>query len=652
MNNVYLKKLVEQETLNVKLQLVQEHLQIAKEEFAKNHNKTKTSDVLSEQTTTSKVSENEWPAPADKAQAFIKNLKKSGIPVTEKFSTTPPNYEVTITIDPKRIKGSTRKTSYKNLFRFYADGSVYDFNLQKTVGYTYDSDNNTIAILAKNPDASVSFAAGDKVLATIDSKGNFNKKGIEVDTDPLADKASWLDPLQQILDYAGLVPLIGDALDAINAALYFYRGRYFEGFLSLIAIIPVAGSVISLAVKTALKTGGKTLTKAGATSLIKRWWLKGDTEAMGKLGKQLYKNGVSIDQLDAIGKGMASSGKKIKGFSGFTKKTFGAGTLTKNLDNAADLTAGASKSIDDVVALEKAAKATKVAGKETVKKGFKLFKTPKVILNKLSFNLLPRLKRLPFYPSKKLAQMSKQTEARFIKRSKKRPSQLGVLTKFGGEAQRKQVRLEFGKKIAALNKKTPEKVKSITNVLIDNPQLRKYFPGKSIAQGDFNTMLQSADGTAEFFTQLRKADKETADIFADILVEQAVQNENLIWNAYKTSTANKLISGAFGKGIQLQFAKNADIIYDEMQLADIGIFDSPEHLKNYGIVPFTKYVIESAMPGTYAAGARSLEAIGGLIGTARETAGAALGGFGIQIDTLSDYPPLGAEEETYQQEEK
>ena len=649
MNNVYLKKLVEQETLNVKLQLVQEHLQIAKEEFAKNHNKTKTSDVLSEQTTTSKVSENEWPAPADKAQAFIKNLKKSGIPVTEKFSTTPPNYEVTITIDPKRIKGSTRKTSYKNLFRFYADGSVYDFNLQKTVGYTYNSNNNTIVILAKNPDASISFAADDKVLATIDSKGNFNKKGIEVDTDPLAGYASWLNPLQQILDYAGLIPVVGDALDAVNATLYFIRGRYFEGFLSLIAIIPIAGSVISLAVKTALKTGGKTLTKAGATSLIKRWWLKGDTEAMGKLGKQLYKNGVSADQLGAISKGMVSSGKKIKGFSGFTKKTFGAGTLTKNLDDAADLTAGASKSIDKVVALEKAAKATKVAGKETTKRGFKLFRTPKAILNALSFNLLPRLKRLPFYPDKKLAQMAKQTEARFIKQSKKRPNQLGVLTKFGGEAQRKQVRLEFAEKIDELD---PQKQDAILNVLIDNPRLTKYFPDKSVRGTDFNSMLQSADGTSEFFTQLRKADKETADVLADVLVKQSVKSENLIWNAYKTSTANELISGAFGKGIQLQFAKNADIIYDEMQLADIGIFDSPEHLKNYGIVPFTKYVIESAMPGTYAAGARSLEAIGGLIGTARETAGAALGGFGIQIDTLNDYPPLGAEEETYQQEEK
>ena len=650
MNNVYLKKLVDQETLNVKLQLVQEHLQIAKEEFARNHNKIKTSDVLSEQTTTSKVSKDEWPAPADKAQAFFKNLKKNGIPVVEKYNTTPPNYEVTITVDPKRIKGSTRKTSYKNLFSFYADGSVYDFNLSKTVGYTYNSNDNTISILAKNPDAVVSLAADDQVLATIDAKGNFNKDmTVVADTDPLAAQSSWLDPLQQILDYAGLVPLIGDALDAINAAIYFFRGRYFEGFLSLIAIIPVAGSMISLAVKTALKTGGKTLTKAGATSLIKRWWLKGDTEAMGKLGKHLYKNGVSVDQLGAISKGMVSSGKKIKGFSGFTKKSFGAGTLTKNLDDAAAATTKAGTSIDKAIAKEIAAKTAKVAGKETAKKGFKLFRTPKAILNGLTLNLLPRLKKLPFYPSKKLARMAKQTEARFIKQSMKRPSQLGILTKFGGKEQRKQVRLEFAKTIDDLD---PKKQDAILNVLVDNPRLTKYFPNKSVRGTDFNSMLQSADGTSEFFTQLRKADKETADVLADILVNQSVKNENLIWSAYKNNTANELISGAFGKGIQLQFAKNVDIIYDEMQLADIGIFDSPENLENYGIVPFTKYVIQSAMPGTYATGARGLEAIGGLVGSAREKVGVALNSFGVQIDTLTDYPPLGAEEYTYEEDEK
>ena len=99
---------------------------------------------------------------------------------------------------------------------------MHDFNLSKTVGYTYNSNDNTISILAKNPDAVVSLAADDQVLATIDAKGNFNKDmTVVADTDPLAAQSSWLDPLQQILDYAGLIPFVGDALDAINAIIYF-----------------------------------------------------------------------------------------------------------------------------------------------------------------------------------------------------------------------------------------------------------------------------------------------------------------------------------------------------------------------------------------------------------------------------------------------
>jgi hypothetical protein len=45
-------------------------------------------------------------------------------------------------------------------------------------------------------------------------------------------KSHGLDTLQTVLDFAGLIPVIGDALDAINAIIYFWRGKYFEGFLS------------------------------------------------------------------------------------------------------------------------------------------------------------------------------------------------------------------------------------------------------------------------------------------------------------------------------------------------------------------------------------------------------------------------------------
>jgi hypothetical protein len=69
-----------------------------------------------------------------------------------------------------------------------------------------------------------------------------------------------LDVIQTIGDWAGLIPGYGDIIDCINAIVYFIRGKVFEGFLSLIAIIPVIGSVVKIGVKNglrALRVGNK-----------------------------------------------------------------------------------------------------------------------------------------------------------------------------------------------------------------------------------------------------------------------------------------------------------------------------------------------------------------------------------------------------------
>jgi hypothetical protein len=69
-----------------------------------------------------------------------------------------------------------------------------------------------------------------------------------------------LDVIQTIGDWAGLIPGYGDIIDCINAIVYFIRGKVFEGFLSLIAIIPVVGSVVKIGVKNglrALRVGNK-----------------------------------------------------------------------------------------------------------------------------------------------------------------------------------------------------------------------------------------------------------------------------------------------------------------------------------------------------------------------------------------------------------
>jgi hypothetical protein len=62
------------------------------------------------------------------------------------------------------------------------------------------------------------------------------------------------DVAQTVLDWAGLIPGYGDAIDLVNAIIYFARGRKLEGALSLIAIVPWAGSLVNLGIKNVIKT--------------------------------------------------------------------------------------------------------------------------------------------------------------------------------------------------------------------------------------------------------------------------------------------------------------------------------------------------------------------------------------------------------------
>lgn len=72
-----------------------------------------------------------------------------------------------------------------------------------------------------------------------------------------------IDDIQHFLDWVGLLPIIGDAVDLGNSAIYFSRALYeqnrnntskatdlaIEGALSLVAVIPLVGSPIKLALK-------------------------------------------------------------------------------------------------------------------------------------------------------------------------------------------------------------------------------------------------------------------------------------------------------------------------------------------------------------------------------------------------------------------
>ncbi len=62
---------------------------------------------------------------------------------------------------------------------------------------------------------------------------------VEYNTGPAA--ASCLDVLQTMLDFAGVVPLIGDGLDVINGGIYAARGDWGNAGLTAAAAVPFIG---------------------------------------------------------------------------------------------------------------------------------------------------------------------------------------------------------------------------------------------------------------------------------------------------------------------------------------------------------------------------------------------------------------------------
>lgn len=135
-------------------------------------------------------------------------------------------------------------------------------------------------------------------------------------TEEQLNEQEWLDKVQTFLDWVGLVPYIGDIVDAINALIYFIRagvdGKFMpnglNGLLSCIAIIPVVGSAISLPLKMLFKS----IPTGAATRVIKELY-QGSGE---KAARELVESATSAES---------------KGLWGNLKRL-----LVKNADKIAD----------------------------------------------------------------------------------------------------------------------------------------------------------------------------------------------------------------------------------------------------------------------------------------------------------------------------
>ncbi|MET3046483.1 AHH domain-containing protein [Flavobacterium covae] len=62
-----------------------------------------------------------------------------------------------------------------------------------------------------------------------------------------------MEALHTILDGLGFVPVIGEAADGLNAAIYTYKGDYLNASFSAVSLVPVAGDIGAKGLKYTLK---------------------------------------------------------------------------------------------------------------------------------------------------------------------------------------------------------------------------------------------------------------------------------------------------------------------------------------------------------------------------------------------------------------
>ena len=141
------------------------------------------------------------------------------------------------------------------------------------------------------------------------------------------NEQEWLDNVQTVLDWAGIVPVYGDAIDIINALIYFTRagveGKFMpnglNGLFSCIAIIPVVGSAISIPVKTLFKAIPVGMT----TKVIKELFEKGGKEAAETFTRAAKESGgEAASQLTKLQQMLTKHKRAILTGTSTLKKTF------------------------------------------------------------------------------------------------------------------------------------------------------------------------------------------------------------------------------------------------------------------------------------------------------------------------------------------
>ena len=506
----------------------------------------------------------------------------------------------------------------KDRLWFYQNNEVWSTNQTKDLGYTIV--NGTIQLW--NAPGAQNSKSGFKVGVIknqngkpvfIEDTANVQKKQTEKPKKEkkLTKSDNWIDTFQTVLDYAGMIPVIGDAIDVLNAVIYFMRGKWFDGLLSCIAIIPIVGTGIKLSVKAIYK--GAKLEKL--VSLISKTFKKPATA--GELWVELARNGaITPKQFRQIGTGLDSLSELLKSsYSGIRKiPGVDSAAILRQLDNFNAWMRNSSRTMDDLAdAVKRGDKAPwlRKAAKETQSTGLKK------IGNALSLKALPKLKRLPFFKPEKIAKIAAGLERRFV-REMADPTKLTALIKTapGRSKLVSSITSQANRRIAELPAATQRLIQQdLANI------------GYRASAGDSRNMERLLR-----VLQSNPATKGAFESITDTVTKHSIDNGSMLWTTFKNNDLNNLKTlmskdmipggGAWYKEFDVSLRKNADVIWNEVHDAfeDLGLevrpgemsLDAKQDEVDGVIWPILKNSVAELTPGVYDAG----NAAGNLIKTA------------------------------------
>ena len=364
---------------------------------------------------------------------------------------------------------------------------------------------------------------------------------------------------QTVLDIAGFIPFWGDIIDLINAVIYYIRGKNLEAVLSVIAIIPIVGSVIKYGAKGAMKVGGSSaklfFKKISFGKLFKSSSKEG-VEAAQQFIAGLKKSGV-IDSKDLIW--LSKSGTLDVIYKGLTKtdsfmKKYLPKTAYKSVDEAIDALQAMTKNLEGGITAVKNSKSISKGVKKFAPDAVKTYKQTKlgaytgrgskILKNVLRFVPFKRLvNRLGIQigriPASRLKYIDEIINKSIVKELKTSKTKLGFLIRTMDPVQVFKILdpkrfKQLGKKFAAgKGNINPEAFKNIVNSKYLDDLLAKTGEDQinaivKLAKDSDNVFFKTMAGSPEMWF------KSQMDAGSKIL-----KKDGGLWRAFRTSLGPK-----------------------------------------------------------------------------------------------------------------